>query len=213
MVTLVGTWVSFLIALPRPVLMLFALATASLIVIFSVMFSVGTKEPSELMESFSLTFTPHCGNTPLLSLEVRNNGNNSVNVSASIRVLSRNTGEPVNTRPYRGLWTNTQQKLMCRDDQPPKLSTVKIAPGDSRLLEIARQDPNNGTSSDISHADLINGRDVLRWDYDNKTIDVLPAIRLQIDFFKVGSPIFVRKTYDVSPTHACGPLKMTEVSV
>jgi hypothetical protein len=163
-------------------------------------------------KELNLLLIPHGDNSPLLCLEVKNKGDD-VKITATIRVVSRSYGGPVDTRPYTGKWTLLSYKKRWDDYRPePTVSEVTIPSGNHRILEIARQDSENGLGNDISEAKLVGFDEFLRWDYEQKPDSKLPFFRLQIEFLAEGVSKSLCKLYDVGPVHAYGPLGMTEVT-
>jgi hypothetical protein len=219
MTPLLLLWLSIIKSFPWPVLMFFGLCTAFLIYLFfTAFFKVETSsEASPLLQTvekeLSLLLTPHGQNNPLLCLEVKNQGED-VRLTATMRVVSRSYGGPVDTRPYSGRWTLLTYKRRFGDHRPkPTALLVTIPSGDYRILEIAKQDPDNGRGNEISAAYLVGFDEFLRWDFEQKPDSKLPSLRLQIEFRADGIPNPLSKVYDVGPVHAYGPLGMTEVFV
>jgi hypothetical protein len=159
-----------------------------------------------------LELTPHGNNSSLLCLEVRNKGDDA-KITATMRVVSRSYGGPVDTRPYTGQWTLLSYRRRFGDHRPfPTAPVVTIPSGDYRILEIAKQNPENGRGNEISAAHLVGFDEFLRWDFEPKPDSKLPSFRLQVEFLAQGiKPLC--KLYDVGPVAACGPLGMTEVTV
>ena len=171
--------------------------------------------PKEVSQekTLELELISHGQNSPLLCLEVKNKGED-VKLSATIRVVSRSYGGPVDTRPYIGQWTLLTYKRRFGDHRPkPTAPVVTIPSGTHRILEIARQDPENGRGNDISEAKLVGFDEFLRWDFEPKLNSNLPTFRLHVEFRGEGISKTTSKLYDVGPVAACGPLGMTEVWV
>ena len=165
-----------------------------------------------LPKKLNLKFVPHGDNSPLLCLEIQNKGD-AAEITAIMRVVSRSYGGLVDTRPYVGRWTLLSYKKKWDDYRPdPTASEVAIPPGNHRILEIARQAPENGSGNDISAAYLVGSDEFLRWEFEPKLDSKLPTFRLHIEFRGEGISKSVCKLYDVGPVKACGPLGMTEVS-
>jgi hypothetical protein len=164
------------------------------------------------VKELDLLLIPHGNNSPLLCLEVKNKGDDA-KIAATIRVISRSYGGPVDTRPYAGRWTLLSYKRRFGDHRAtPTATAVTIPSGDHRILEIARQHPENGRGNDISEAKLVGFGEFLRWDFEPKVDSKLPTFRLDIEFRGEGIPKTISKLYDVGPVAACGPLGMTEVT-
>lgn len=161
----------------------------------------------------NLELIPHGSNSPLLCLEVRNRGD-GIHVTATVRVVSRSYGGPVNTRPYMGQWTLPDYKQSFRDTRKkPTASSVTIPSNAHAILEIARQSPENGRGNDISVADLVGFNEYLQWEFEQKADSSLPSLRLRDEFQAKGVPETICKIFDVGPVHAYGPLGMTEVTI
>jgi hypothetical protein len=206
-------WLSIFLALPWPVIVFCVLVAGYLIGVFVwALRKPPIPEQIVMPRVLDLTFTSHGDNNPLLRLEVKNNGDNAV-IAATIRVVSRSYGGPVDTCPYKGQWTFIGYKKAWDDYRPePTASEVTIASGAYQILQIASQDPENGRGNDISEAKLVGFDECLRWDFEPKKVDSkLPTLRLHIEFRGVGISKTVSKIYDVGPVKACGPLGMTEV--
>jgi hypothetical protein len=213
-------WLSILKSFPRPVLTFFGLSTLFLIyVFFTALFKVeNLSNTSRLLQPFEpekvldLTLTPHGDNSAELCLEVMNNGE-PTKFTAQMRVLSRSYGDGVNGRPFDGCWApSSSLKKRWDDTRPnPQYSSVTIPSGRSRLLQISRQNPENG-SNQISEADLVGLNESLRWDFEHKPNSHLPFFTLQIDIFGEGYTKYPTKIYKVGPVKSVGPLGMTEVT-
>jgi hypothetical protein len=168
-------------------------------------------EATQEKRGLDLELIPHGHNSPLLCLEVKNKGDD-VKITATIRVVSRSYGGPVDTRPYIGRWTLLTYKRRFGDHRPkPTVPVVTIPSGNHRILEIAKQSPENGRGNDTSAAYLVGFGEFLRWDFEPKSDSNLPSFRLQIEFLGEGTKPLC-KLYDVGPVAACGPLGMTEVT-
>ncbi|HTF65438.1 MAG TPA: hypothetical protein VK638_22410 [Edaphobacter sp.] len=206
-------WLSIFLSLPWPVIVFCTLVAGYLVGLF--VWALGKPPiPEQIVtpKVLDLSFTVHSENNPLLCLEVRNNGDD-VKITASVRVVSRSYGGSVNTRPYVGQWTLLSHKKRWDDYRPdPTASAVAIPSGTHRILEIARQDPENGRGNDISEAKVVGFDEFLRWDHEQKPDSKLPSFRLQIEFLAEGVSKSLCKLYDVGPVHAYGPLGMTEVT-
>ena len=164
-------------------------------------------------KKLNLRCIPHGTNSSILCLEVQNKGEDA-EITATIRVVSRSYGGAVDTRPYIGKWTLLSYKKKWDDYRPdPTASKVALPSGTHRLLEIARQDSEDGRGNEISEAKLVGSDEFLRWDFESKVDSKLPTFRLDIEFRGEGIPKTISKLYDVGPVAACGPLGMTEVFV
>jgi hypothetical protein len=211
-------WFSIIKSFRWPVLMFFGLCAFFLLylfftALFKVEISSEASPPLPTVEKeLSLLLTPHGDNSPLLCLEVKNKGED-VKLTATIRVVSRSYGGPFDTRPYTGRWTLLNHRRRFGDHRPePTAPVVTISAGDYRILEIAKQDPDNGKGNDTSAAYLVGFDEFLRWDFEQKPDSKLPSFRLQIEFRADGVPKSLSKLYDVGPKHAYGPLHMIEVT-
>jgi hypothetical protein len=213
LIALVLLCLSILKSLPWPITVFCILIVIYLVGVF--VWALRKPSLSEVVvvpNALNLSFTSHGNNSPLLCLEVRNQGDDA-KITASIRVVSRSYGGSVDTRPYIGQWTLLTYKRRFGDHRPePKATTVVIPSGSHRILEIARQDPKNGQGNDISVAHLVGFNEFLRWDFEQKPDGKLPSFRLQIEFLAEGLPKSLCKLYDVGPIHAYGPLGMKEVT-
>ena len=172
--------------LPWPVIAFIALVSLFLVAtifMLSSMFSAqGRVAKLPAQKELCVVLTPHGDNSDLLCLEVKNLGDDA-KITASIRVVSRSYGDSVNTRPYEGQWTLRSYKKRWDDYRPdPTTSEVSIPSGTHRMLEIARQDPENGRGNEISEAKLVGFDEFLRWDFEPKVSSKLPTLRLHIEF-------------------------------
>ena len=213
MIALGLVWLSIFLSLPWPVIVFCTLVAGYLIGLF-VWALRKPPIPEQIVtpKILDLTLTPHGNNSSLLCLEVRNKGDDA-KIIATIRVVSRSYGGPVDTRPYTGRWTLLTYKHRFGDHRPkPTAPVVTIPSGDYGILEIAKQDPENGRGNDISEAKLVGFDEFLRWDHEQKPDSKLPSFRLQIEFLAEGVSKSLCKLYDVGPVHAYGPLGMTEVT-
>jgi hypothetical protein len=207
-------WVSIIKSMPWPVLMFCGLTVLFLIFVFMTGFfrvqTVSEVAVPPISKFLDLLLTAHGNNSPLLCLEVNNKGED-VNLTATIRVVSRSYGGPVDSRPYTGQWTLLSFKRKFGDHRPtPTASGVFIPTGRHRILEIANPDSGNG-SGEVCAAYLIGCDEFLRWDFEQKPNNTLPFFRLQIEFRADGIQTPLCKLYDVGPVAAYGPLGMTEV--
>ncbi len=170
---------------------------------------VGVGIPSK--KTLDLALTPHGNSSPLLCLEVKNQGEDA-SITATIRIVSKSYGDLFDTRPYVGQWTLLSYKRRFGDHGPqPRASAVSIPSGTYRILEIAKVIPENG-KNDVSAAYLVGSKECLQWDFEQNAYSKLPTLRLDIEFLDQGTSNSLRKIFDVGPVHAYGPLGMTEVA-
>jgi hypothetical protein len=95
-------------------------------------FDVGKPAIVWSLKLLDLSFAAHGENNPLLCLEVKNNGE-TAKITATIRVVSRSYGEPVNTRPYTGQWTHLPYKPRCNGRIAPRWCLCGAGPLAKRL--------------------------------------------------------------------------------
>jgi hypothetical protein len=161
-------------------------------------------------QKLCLELIPHGINSPDLFLEVINNGE-PTELTAKIRILSRSYGDGVKGYAFDGLWDGPAFSVSSRRRIPTQggRTSVHVKTGDNALLRIASMRPELAHGQSIM--DLVNIKEKLMWDFEQKPNSDLPFFTLQIQLLAEGFLKPKPKIYKVGPTHAYGPIGMTEV--
>jgi hypothetical protein len=161
-------------------------------------------------KTLSLKLVPHSENSPEVVLEVLNQGDDTVTLSAKLLIISKSTGD-FKTFPFDGLWaaTSTYRQVRAAGVQKFSTKTVRVESGRSENLRVVFTESESifGTLQEMQ----LEGIDEsILWNFDPSESDRLPSFVLQISIFGEGIKSPITKTYKVGPKAYCGPFQMIE---